>query len=265
MYDTHLKSSLYFEDLPFVLSIVIDFQDTSPSRHAEMSLSSALPASTTSFQSLPSQTSVKQKRPAPDDLDQEQRITKRLHLLDLADSNNLLWLPANGVEAPTNTSAFPVATAPSALSSTPSIPVQAHDFMEVEDTAHKVWIHDLDAELASLGDGADGLNADGVVFIPDIEKKLNKIPRHVLTGRRDEDEIDVRLLEGAGQLILYNVPASLTVPEELDGVRKAIIESRARAREKSIRQREMNGRLHQEMAVSVQLKDDDEMDTDMDV
>lgn len=114
--------------------------------------------------------------------------------------------------------------------------------MDVEDTAHKVWIHDLNAELATFDDGVDGGDIDNVVFIPDIEKKLNKIPRHVLVGRKEEEDMDLGLLEGAGQLVLYNVPTSLTVPEEFDGVRKAIMESRARAREKSSRERERNGR-----------------------
>lgn len=35
-------------------------------------------------------------------------------------------------------------------------------------------------------------------------------------------------------MVLYNVPSSLSVPEEQDNVRKAIIESRARAREKQL-------------------------------
>lgn len=137
--------------------------------------------------------------------------------------------------------------------------------MEVEDTAHKVWIHDLDAELASLGDDLDGSGADRVVFIPDIEKKLNKIPRHVLMGRRDEDEIDLGMLEGAGQLILYKVPTSLSVPEERDGVRKAILESRARAREKSGRERERNGRevsMVPDIASNPVVQDGDVMDMD---
>lgn len=47
-------------------------------------------------------------------------------------------------------------------------------------------------------------------------------------------------------MILYSVPTSLTVPEEQDKVRKAIIESRARAREKQVQEaqaeREGSGR-----------------------
>jgi len=140
--------------------------------------------------------------------------------------------------------------------------------MDVEDTAHKVWIHDLDAELASLGDGADEGTMESVVFIPDVEKKLNKIPRHVLVGRKDEEDMDLGLLEGGGQLVLYNVPTSLTVPEELDGVRKAIMESRARAREKSSRERERNGRelpatRPQYVPQNPQQSEEDAMDMDL--
>jgi hypothetical protein len=39
-------------------------------------------------------------------------------------------------------------------------------------------------------------------------------------------------------LVLYNVPSSLSVPEDRDSVRKAIIETRARAREKQRRDQE---------------------------
>ena len=34
------------------------------------------------------------------------------------------------------------------------------------------------------------------------------------------------------QMVLYNVPSSLTVPEEQDSVRRAILETRARARQR---------------------------------
>jgi len=189
-------------------------------------------------------------------------MTKRLHLLDLSGNSTNLWLPANESTAPTNTPAFPVATAPAHASETP-FPVQQDEFMDIEDTAHKVWIHDLDAELASVGDGVDGVGTDNVIFIPDIEKKLNKIPRHVLVGRKDEDDINLELLEGAGQLILYNVPTSLTVPTELDGVRKAIIESRARAREKSSKERERNGMESTSVLQNAQETVEDAMDMDL--
>ena len=38
------------------------------------------------------------------------------------------------------------------------------------------------------------------------------------------------------QLVLYQVPSSISVPEEQDHVRKAIIAARARARQEQVRQ-----------------------------
>jgi hypothetical protein len=97
------------------------------------------------------------------------------------------------------------------------------DTMRLDDTKHKVYIYDLDAELS------DSESDDGrLVFLPDIEKHLRetRIPPSILANSEGE-------LAGQNQqLILYNIPSSLTVPEEKDSVRKAIIETRARARAK---------------------------------
>ena len=92
--------------------------------------------------------------------------------------------------------------------------------MQVEDTKDKVFIHDLDAEL----DESEPVE-DRLVFIPDIERHLNKVPKHVLTGQ-DEDA------KTNNQLVLYQVPASLSVPEDKDSVRKAVIEARTRVQQK---------------------------------
>jgi hypothetical protein len=96
--------------------------------------------------------------------------------------------------------------------------------MSLDDTKHKVYIYDLDAELASDND-SDSASAKPI-FIPDIEKHLNNLPRVVLIGD------DARETAKNMQMVLYNVPSSLTVPQEQDGVRKAILESRARLRER---------------------------------
>ena len=94
--------------------------------------------------------------------------------------------------------------------------------MQIDDSKHKVYIYDLDAEL-SESESDDGK----LVFLPDIEKHLreSRIPPSVLANSDGE-------LAGNKQLVLYNVPTSLTVPEEQDSVRKAIIEARARVRAK---------------------------------
>lgn len=103
--------------------------------------------------------------------------------------------------------------------------------MQVDETRDRVYIHNLDEELADVECGEEKL-----IFLPDIEKHFSKIPKHVLTGRRDEDH------EGQ-ELVLYSVPKPLTTGEGSDAVRKAIIESRQRAREKAAeeaRQQDMN-------------------------
>lgn len=95
--------------------------------------------------------------------------------------------------------------------------------MHLDDTKHKVYIYDLDAELSESESSDDGR----LVFLPNIEKHLreSRIPASILANSEGE-------LAGNNQLVLYNIPSSLTIPEEQDNVRKAIIETRARAREK---------------------------------
>jgi hypothetical protein len=100
--------------------------------------------------------------------------------------------------------------------------------MQLDDSKHKVYIYDIDAELSDSSESDDGK----LVFLPDIEKHLreSRIPPSILANSDGE-------LAGNSQLVLYNVPHSLTVPEEQDSVRKAIIETRARARAKQDQKR----------------------------
>ena len=93
--------------------------------------------------------------------------------------------------------------------------------MQLDDSKHKVYIYNLDDELSSDSEPEDGR----LVFLPDIEKhmRMNRLPAHVL-ARPDADFV-------GKELVLYRVPSSLTVPEEKDSVRKAILEARARMRE----------------------------------
>ena len=93
--------------------------------------------------------------------------------------------------------------------------------MQVEDTKDRIYVHNLDDELSEIQSDEEKL-----VFLPDIEKKLNEIPKSVLLGERHPSV--------GNEMILYGVPTSLSIPKEQDNVRKAIIESRARAREKQI-------------------------------
>lgn len=108
--------------------------------------------------------------------------------------------------------------------------------MELDDSKHKVYIYNLDDELSSSSDtdsdagGGTSSSSDGrLVFLADMDKHLRDGRRRLLPGRA----LDPRPDAWAGkELVLYRVPASLSVPEEQDSVRKAIIEARARVRER---------------------------------
>ncbi|KAH0530482.1 hypothetical protein TsFJ059_005095 [Trichoderma semiorbis] len=141
------------------------------------------------------------------DSDRE-RLSKRLSRLNIEPKSKL------HVKAETPAIATASSTCPKPTS-------DENETMQVDDSKHKVYIYDLDAELSSDSENDDGK----LVFLPDIEKHLreNRIPRHILAN--DEGEL-------AGmQLVLYSDPKSLSVPEEKDSVRRAIIEARHRARE----------------------------------
>lgn len=131
---------------------------------------------------------------------------------------------------------------PSALASQPSPPVVPNghvpngvhrprhtgatpgddEMMQLDDSKYKVYIRNLDDELSSEDESEEGK----LIFLPDIEKHLrnNRIPAAILS-KPDQDVL-------SKQLVLYQVPSSISVPEEHDSVRKAIIEARARLREK---------------------------------
>jgi len=105
----------------------------------------------------------------------------------------------------------------------------------MDDTSNHIYIHDLDEELADLKPEEERL-----IFLPDIEKQLSKLPRQVLTGRSDTTT-------GNQELILYGVPRSLTVDEGNDSVRRAMVEARQRARERvaeEARQNDMSRRYN---------------------
>ena len=98
--------------------------------------------------------------------------------------------------------------------------------MQVDETPDRIYIHDLDAELA---DDTEVPNEDKLIYLPDIEKRFSKLPHQVLAQREQgNDDHDNQ------ELVLYSVPKSLTVDEGHDSVRKAIIEARHRASEKAV-------------------------------
>ncbi|KAK5992760.1 hypothetical protein PT974_06176 [Cladobotryum mycophilum] len=163
----------------------------------------------------------RRKRKAEVQDGERERLSKRLSLLNIEQNGPKLYVP---VEAPPPPSAN--ATSSHATTSQSSRP-NSDEPMQLDDSKHKVYIYNIDDELSSDSECEEGK----LVFLPDIEKHLkqNRIPRHILANEDGE-------LAGM-QLILYNDPKSLSVPEEQDGVRKAIIEARQRVREKQRQER----------------------------
>ncbi|KAJ2904090.1 hypothetical protein MKZ38_008901 [Zalerion maritima] len=134
------------------------------------------------------------------------------------------------------------------LSGNPTLPVLPgtstleENTMRLDDTPHKVYIYDLDAELAS-SDSDDSEHrhhhhSSRMAFLPDIEKHLRatRIPKAVL---RPDDQGMYAGRDAKGmQLVLYDEPRSLSLPEGKDSVRRAILDARRRAREDADRVRE---------------------------
>ncbi|KEQ98970.1 hypothetical protein AUEXF2481DRAFT_26207 [Aureobasidium subglaciale EXF-2481] len=165
------------------------------------------------------------KRTADDSFDDDHRFAKRFNLLNLGISSRIvpshqqcadtcLLRPANGHDK----LYIPVTSRPQLQSSLPRPPEDEH--MQLDDTKHRVYIHNLDDELADIESDEEKL-----IFLPDIEKKLNAIPKHILMGEKKDTH---------QELVLYSLPPSLSVPIEQDNVRKAILEARQRAKEKAI-------------------------------
>ncbi|KAL6904664.1 hypothetical protein GGI43DRAFT_286015 [Trichoderma evansii] len=146
-----------------------------------------------------------------------ERLSKRLSLLNIEQGGSKLYVPVETPSANANAAATPSTRRPKAPESQSS-----DETMQLDDSKHKVYIYDLDAELSSDSDNDEGK----LIFLPDIQKHLNenRIPRQILAN--DEGEL-------AGmQVVLYSDPKSISVPESQDGVRRAIIEARQRARDR---------------------------------
>lgn len=93
------------------------------------------------------------------------------------------------------------------------------DSMNLDDTRDRIYIHNLDDEISDADSEAEKL-----VFLPDIDKRLTKIPKSILLGQSQPHT--------RNEVVLYSVPESISIPPEQDVVRKAIIEARERARQK---------------------------------
>jgi len=164
------------------------------------------------------------------------RLSKRLALLNLERNGQKLYVP---VEQPTTSFTDTDSYIKEKERKKEKVRVQDDDMMQMDDTKHKVYIYDLDAELSDSDSSEDGR----LVFLPDIEKHLreSRIPPSILANA------DGELAGQNKEMVLYNVPISLSVAPEHDSVRKAIIETRARARERAregaSRERENNGNV----------------------
>ena len=112
----------------------------------------------------------------------------------------------------------------------PTLPLEPYEAMRIDDTPHKVYIYDLDAELSSSDSESD--SGSRLAFLPDIEKhlRLTRIPKAVLQPD-DQGMYAGKSLKDM-QLVLYeSSPRSLSVPEDKDSVRRAILDARTRARQ----------------------------------
>ncbi|KFY24823.1 hypothetical protein V493_05016 [Pseudogymnoascus sp. VKM F-4281 (FW-2241)] len=156
------------------------------------------------------------KRKAAETLDStNDRLSKKLSTLNL--DHNADHLHASVEQGP-NT--------PPSLRTPERQPVD-DDTMELDDTKHKVYIYDLDKELEDIESSED---ENKVVFLPDIEKRLlnKRIPSSVLANKDGE----LAGMNKSQAMVLYDIPHSLTLTDEKDSVRKAILEARRRAQEK---------------------------------
>ena len=158
------------------------------------------------------------KRPAEDNLDSEQRLTKRFNLLNLGivlsctthvaalipmlENIGKLYIPVEHHPTP------PRRSRSNAFS----------DSMNLDETRDRIYIHNLDDELSDAESEGEKL-----VFLPDIEQRLTNIPKSVLMGQAQPHT--------SNEVVLYSVPESISIPREQDNVRKAIIESRERVRQ----------------------------------
>ncbi|KXX78163.1 hypothetical protein MMYC01_204273 [Madurella mycetomatis] len=193
-------------------------------------------------QQPPTQTPRKRKPEAPPE--NNERLSKRMSLLNLGmprcnqsapfqlipepeQSGQKLYVP---VENPSASQPQCQSASRESSRRRPRVDSVEHDSqMRLDDTKYKVYIYNLDDELSE----SDAESESGkLLFLPDIEKHLrtSRIPPLLLPKPENAT--------AGKELVLYSVPSSISVPEDKDSVRRAIIEARARAREKQAAERE---------------------------
>jgi hypothetical protein len=107
------------------------------------------------------------------------------------------------------------------------------DLMPVDETPSKVYIHDLAAEIAQIE-----AEEPKDMFLFDIDKRVSALPAKLFQSSSPNPNT---------QLVLYREPSSISIPEEEDAVRKAIIDARKRVRERQELERkneEEQGRIN---------------------
>jgi hypothetical protein len=187
------------------------------------------------------------KRAATDELEREQRLTKRFNLLNLGMDNtscsarnrtvidsaisgqngHKLYIPQAHQSA-----SHPLSHIPTSSDSEPTRieetePLNDSNGMQVEDTPNRIYITDLDAEIASL----EPSSPRHPIFLPDIEKHLLGMPALILAPSAEE-EAQRRERERSMQLVVYGLPTSISIPEDRDNVRRAFEDTRKRVKDR---------------------------------
>lgn len=112
--------------------------------------------------------------------------------------------------------------------------------MQVDATPHKIYISNIDDELSSSDGESSSDESLKIRFHPSLREHFNSKTKNPLDPANFTPAIPPQVRVNAEgeiggvnlnhELVLYGVPSSLTVSEDRDSVRKAIIEARQRAR-----------------------------------
>ncbi|KAM7191801.1 hypothetical protein V8F20_009164 [Naviculisporaceae sp. PSN 640] len=180
-------------------------------------------------------TRSQRKRKAEDQPENNERLSKRMSLLNLEHGGTKLYVPVENPQLQSHPSSSSIPPTPSSHRKQNVTPVD-DDIMQLDDSKYKVYIYNMEDELSE----SESEDSGKLVFLPDIEKHLRN--KRILPDFMDNlgnptagpDPVDMAQM----QLVLYNIPSSITVPEEQDSVRKAIIEARARMRERQAKEQQ---------------------------
>lgn len=119
--------------------------------------------------------------------------------------------------------------------------------MLLDDTKDTVFIHDIDRELAE-----SDTQEDTISILPGVAGTLMSIPNTLIADTKPQSH----------ELVLYREPKSLSIPEEQDNVRRAIAETRARARQARLDHPSTTESSAVKNDFGIIIDDDDVMDID---